>query len=58
MYTFKGGLLDTSSQGVLLATLRWDEVTIQEETEDGSTVKSSIRVPMQVCEIQSCFEVV
>lgn len=27
---------------------RWDEVDIQEETEDGKKIKSKIQVPMQV----------
>ena len=26
----------------------WDVIEIQEETEDGSTVKSTIKIPMQV----------
>ena len=33
---------------ILLFDQRWDESDIQEETEDGRTVKSTIRVPMQV----------
>ena len=27
---------------------RWDEIQIEEETEEGETVKSKIRIPMQV----------
>ncbi|XP_064649759.1 conserved oligomeric Golgi complex subunit 1-like [Lineus longissimus] len=44
---YRLSLMDMSSQAVLFGSTRWDEVQIQEETEDGKTIKSTIRVPMQ-----------
>jgi len=39
--------LDRSPQNILLGTTRWEEVDIQEETEDAQVIKSTIRVPGQ-----------
>ena len=33
---------------VLLWLQKWDEIQIEEETEEGEKVKSTIQVPMQV----------
>ncbi|CAH1796613.1 unnamed protein product [Owenia fusiformis] len=44
---FEQMLLDNSGHTALRASTQWDEVQIQEETEDGKTIKSVIRVPMQ-----------
>ncbi|XP_064607958.1 conserved oligomeric Golgi complex subunit 1-like [Liolophura sinensis] len=44
---FSEALNSENGRDVLIACTRWEEVEIQEETEDGTSVKSTIRVPMQ-----------
>ncbi|XP_074651073.1 conserved oligomeric Golgi complex subunit 1-like isoform X2 [Tubulanus polymorphus] len=41
-------LLDTSLQGLLHNSTKWDEVSIEEESESGRVIRSSIHIPMQV----------
>jgi len=48
MTQFTAQLLDTSGRALLQAYTQWDNIEIEEETEDGNRVKSTIRVPMQV----------
>ncbi|OPL21106.1 hypothetical protein AM593_10524, partial [Mytilus galloprovincialis] len=44
---FRGGLVTDQNCHIVTNCTRWDEVDIQEETEDGKKIKSKISVPMQ-----------
>ncbi|XP_076341295.1 conserved oligomeric Golgi complex subunit 1-like isoform X2 [Tachypleus tridentatus] len=41
-------LLGVSPVSILSSVLEWEEIEIQEETEGGQTVKSTIQIPLQV----------
>lgn len=45
---FRERLTSGSVEDVMASLLTWSEVEIQEETEGGSTVQSTLRVPLQV----------
>lgn len=45
---FTNVLNNTSIQAILSSCTQWDNIDIEEETEDNKRVKSTIRVPMQV----------
>lgn len=44
---FASVLKDSSVRAILSSCTHWDNIDIEEETEDGKKVKSTIRVPMQ-----------
>ncbi|XP_078314563.1 conserved oligomeric Golgi complex subunit 1-like isoform X2 [Crassostrea virginica] len=44
---FRNALSSKEHKNILLYCTRWDEVNIEEETEDGRKISSKIRVPMQ-----------
>ncbi|ELU03987.1 hypothetical protein CAPTEDRAFT_219346 [Capitella teleta] len=44
---FSAMVADNSGQALMLSSTRWNEISIEEETEEGEKVSSTIRVPMQ-----------
>ncbi|KAI0208087.1 Conserved oligomeric Golgi complex subunit 1 [Lamellibrachia satsuma] len=43
---FASSLLDPSPKVILQGSMRWDDIEIEEETEEGTSMKSTIHVPM------------
>ncbi|KAK2188068.1 hypothetical protein NP493_145g03017 [Ridgeia piscesae] len=51
---FASSLLDRSPKAILQGSMRWDDIEIEEETEEGTAMKSTIHVPMHAsCHLHS-----
>lgn len=48
VHNFTQSLLKDEAGSILATATNWEEIEIEEETESGSSVKSKIRLPVQV----------